>query len=110
MVNYIPKKGDIISINFDPTIGHEQHGKRPAIVISNYDFNKNTQMIICCPISTNQKEFPTHYILKNTKKIYGAVFLEHIRSFDYNARNISFIEKVKTEELEEITELLYECI
>ena len=109
MVNYIPKRGDIISVDFNPTLGQEQKGKRPAIVLSNYDFNKNTQMIICCPISTNTKEFPTHYLLKDTKKIHGSVFIEHLGSFDYTVRNISFIEKIKNDELENISELLSEC-
>ena len=65
---YIPKQGDIAFLDFNPTKGHEQAGKRPCIVISNNVFNKNTKMTIVCPITSNEKEFPTHYLLKNTKK------------------------------------------
>ena len=68
---YIPKQGDLVYLDFNPTKGHEQKGFRPAIVISNTVFNKNTKMVILCPISSNTKEFPTHYILEDSKKIKG---------------------------------------
>ena len=68
---YIPRKGDIVYLDFTPTKGHEQKGYRPAIVISNDVFNKNTKMVILCPITSNEKEFPTHYLLKNSRTIYG---------------------------------------
>ena len=57
--NYIPDKGDIIYVSFDPTKGHEQAGFRPAIVLSNILFNKFTGMAIVCHITNNTKEFPT---------------------------------------------------
>ena len=60
MVKYIPKQGDIVYMDFNPTKGHEQKGKRPAMIISNDVFNINTKMAILCPITSNTKEFPTH--------------------------------------------------
>ena len=83
---YIPKQGDIILLDFNPTKGHEQKGKRPAIVISTNIFNKYTGMVMVCPISSNNKEFPTHYLLEDTKKVFGSVLCEHIRSIDYKTR------------------------
>ena len=59
---YIPKQGDIVFLDFNPTKGHEQKGTRPGMVISNDVFNINTKMVIICPISSNKKEFPTHYV------------------------------------------------
>ena len=73
---YIPKQGDIVYLDFNPTKGHEQKGRRPAIVISNNIFNNNTKMVIVCPITTNQKDFPTHYLLKDTKCVTGSVLLQ----------------------------------
>lgn len=93
-------------MDFAPTKGHEQTGLRPAIVISKYKFNKYTNMAVICPITTNTKKFPTHYELLKTKKIKGAVLCEHIRSIDFNARNLSFVEKIKEEELEEIIDII----
>lgn len=107
---YIPKQGDIVFLNFSPTKGHEQKGCRPAIIISNDTFNKNTKMVIVCPITSNDKEFPTHYLLKNSKKIHGSVLCEHIRSIDYEVRNLKFVEKVNELDFEEIILLLNSCI
>ena len=91
--NYIPKLGDIVYTNFNPIKGHEQAGTRPAIVISNYVFNKYTKMVILCPITSNVKEFPTHYILEDSKKVKGSVLCEHVRSIDYESRMLKFVEK-----------------
>ena len=103
---YIPKQGDICYMDFTPTKGHEQSGLRPAIVISRDIFNKYTNLVILCPITTNTKKFPTHYKLENTQKIKGSVLCEHVRSIDFKARKLSFIEKVSQEELEEIIDII----
>lgn len=111
MVNkYIPKQGDIIFLDFSPTKGHEQVGKRPGIVISNNVFNKNTKMIIVCPITSNEKEFPTHYLLEDAKKIHGSVLCEHIRSIDYETRKVKFIEKASDNDLISVIMLMNACI
>ncbi|MBE6139113.1 MAG: hypothetical protein E7174_01215 [Firmicutes bacterium] len=70
---YIPKRGDIVYLDFNPTKGHEQSGFRPALVLSSDIFNNFTNMVIVCTIITNTKEFPTHYLLTDTKKIKGSV-------------------------------------
>lgn len=105
-IKYIPKQGDICYVNFSPTEGHEQAGLRPAIVVSNNDYIKLTKMVLLCPITTNTKPFPTHYKLINSKKVKGSVLCEHVRSIDYNAIKLSFVEKVTKEELLEIIDLL----
>lgn len=111
MVNkYIPKQGDIVYLDFNPTKGHEQKGFRPAIVISNNIFNKHTSMSIVCPITSNTKYFPTHYELEDTKKIKGSVLCEHIRSIDYEKRNIKFIEKASDNDLLSVIMLMNACI
>ena len=55
---------------------------------------------------SNTKKFPTHYELINTKKVKGSVLCEHIRSIDFNARNLSFVEKIKKEDLDEIIDII----
>ena len=102
---YIPKQKDIVYVNFDPT-----KGLRPAIIISNDIFNKFTNMVMVCPITTNTKEFPTHHLLKTTKKIKGSVLCEHIRSIDYEIRSLKYVEKCPNDEFENIIELLKSCI
>ena len=110
MVKYIPKQGDIVYVDFNPIKGHEQAGKRPAIVISTDVFNEYTRMAIVCPITSNTKDFPTHYKLENTKKIHGSVLCEHIRSIDYENRKVTFVEKTSDNDWLSIFMLTNACI
>lgn len=107
---YIPKQGDIVFLDFNPIKGHEQAGVRPAVVISNNTFNKNTKMVILCPITSNNKEFPTHYQLEDTINVHGSVLCEHVRSVDYEIRNLKFIEKLSENDFVSIIALLNACI
>ena len=106
----MPKQGDVVYLNFNPTKCHEQSGFRPAIIISNNVFNKNTKMVMVCPITSNEKTFPTHYKLEDTKLIRGSVLCEHIRSIDYEIRNLKFIEKLSDNDFLSIITLLNACI
>ena len=107
---YIPKQGDIVYLDLNFAIGHEQNGNRPAIVISNDIFNINTHMVIVCPISSNMKNFPTHYLLEDTKKIHGSVLCEHIRSIDYLKRKLKYIERASDNDLLSVIMLSNACI
>ena len=107
---YIPKQGEVIFLNFNPTKDHEQAGFRPAVVISNNVFNQNTKMVMVCPITSNDKYFPTHYNLEDTKNIHGAVLCEHIRSIDYESRNVKFVEKLSDNDFLSVITLLNACI
>ena len=100
---YIPKQGDIVFLDFNPTKGHDQAGKRPAVVIS-------TNVFIVCPITSSNKEFPTHYKLEDTKNVCGSVLCEHIRSIDYEARDLKFVEKLSNNDFISIITLLNACI
>ena len=107
---YIPKQGDIVFVDFNPTKGHEQKGIRPCIIVSNNIFNKNTKMVLVCPITSNDKYFPTHYLLQNSKKVHGSVLCEHIRSIDYEARNLKFVESCSDADLISVIMLTNACI
>lgn len=60
MAGYVPKQGDIITITFDPQSGHEQKGRRPALVVSKDLFNRSTGMAIVCPVKNTERVFPFH--------------------------------------------------
>lgn len=107
---FIPKQGDIIYLDFNPTKGHEQQRKRPGLVISQNLYNEKTKMAIVLPITSNLKEYPTHYILEDTSIIKGAVLCEHIRSIDYESRNVKLIEKASNNDLLSVITLLNACI
>ena len=113
MVNnqYIPAQGDIIFLDFNPQVGHEQRGIRPGLVISSIDFNKFTKLAIVCPITNKVKGFPLHVDLLETQKTTGTVMCEHLKSIDYFHRNVKFVEKISEDTLVEvlnITESFFE--
>lgn len=97
MIDFIPKQGDIVWLNFNPTIGHEQNGKRPAVIISN---NKTLKYInnvaIVCPISTTNSKFPLHIELEEeSNKIKGFVLCEQMKTVDLDARNAKLAGHIK---------------
>ncbi|MEW6243088.1 MAG: type II toxin-antitoxin system PemK/MazF family toxin [Bacillota bacterium] len=92
-MSYTPAQGDIIWLNFTPQSGHEQAGKRPALVISNDFFNKQTGLAVVCPITSTQKNYPLHVKAEGCKKITGYIMVEQVRSVDYASRDARFIEK-----------------
>ncbi len=107
---YIPMKRDIVFVGLNPIKGYEQKGFRPAVIISNNPFNQFTKMVIVCPITSNTKEFPTHYCLKDTKKISGSVLCEHIRSIDYEVRNLEYVEKMSERDFANVMDLMISCL
>lgn len=89
---YIPARGDLVWLVFDPQAGHEQSGHRPAIVISHIEYNRKTGLALFCPITTKVKGYPFE-VLINTKKVQGAILADQIRSLDWQARKARFIAK-----------------
>ena len=97
MVNhYTPKQGDIVALTFDPQAGHEQQGRRPALIVSNEVFNKNVGLAIACPITNTERNFPFHLKL-DSSNLTGFVMCEQVKSIDYRARKVKFIEKASDE-------------
>ena len=92
MVVYIPCQGDIVDVDFNPTKGHEQRGKRPAMVISNAAYYKYTGLLIVCPISNTESAFPMHIPLEDGMFTKGSVLTQHIRTIDPQARPVVFRE------------------
>ena len=99
-------QGDIIKVNFNPQLGHEQAGYRPALVISNNIFNINAKLAILCPITTSDNEFPLHISLDNRTQTKGFILCEHIRTLDLNARPYTFIEKIPTDILKQVYDII----
>ena len=91
-VSYAPQRGDIVWVILDPRVGHEQSGRRPAIVLRHASFTERTGLAVVCPITSKVKGLPFEAVVK-TKSINGAILPLHIRSIDVNARKVQFIEK-----------------
>ena len=102
---YIPDRGDIVWINLNPQKGHEQSGKRPAIVLSPKEYNKKTNLFLVCPVTSRIKKYPFEVVV-NEEKIKGVVLSDQIRSMDWKARNACFIQKTPQTVTQEIQQKL----
>ncbi len=93
MVEYIPRRGDFIRLNFDPQAGHEQMGSRPALVLSHTSFNRKMGFVFVCPISTTKRRNPFYVPIPESEKVTGIIMADQLRSLDYRARKAIFISK-----------------
>ncbi len=103
---YIPRQGDIITLEFNPQAGHEQKGRRPALVVSNHTFNNFTKMAMVCPITNTNKGFPLHVPLDELTKNTGVIMCEQVKTLDIIARNAVYKEKVSADIMEEVIDIL----
>lgn len=102
---YIPKKGDLVILTFDPSAGYEQQGRRPALIISNEVFNKHVGLAIACPITNTDRNFPFH-VKVESDNLTGFIMTEQVKSIDYNVRKVKFVERVNDDVLEKVLGML----
>jgi mRNA interferase MazF len=107
---YAPKKGDFIAVTFDPQSGHEQKGRRPALVVSNTLFNEQTGLAIVCPLTTTDKGYPFHVAVTDNPHVTGFVMAEQVKSIDFRARKAKQIGKASDEVLDTVLSILDACI
>lgn len=100
-------QGDIIKVNFNPQKGHEQAGYRPALVVSNNFFNKKTNLVIACPITNTDNNFPLHIRLDDRTETSGVILCEHVKTLDLKARGFKYVEKLPTDIFSKVVDVLY---
>ena len=102
MVDYIPKRGDFIHLNFDPQTGHEQMETRPALVLSHTSFNRKMGFVFVCPVSTIKRRNPFYVPIPESEKVTGVIMADQLRSLDHRARKAAFISKCPEVLLQEV--------
>jgi len=107
---YVPRKGDLVTVDFDPQSGHEQKGRRPALVISNDLFNKSTGLCIVCPVTNTRRGYPFHVEIPEGVGLTGVVMVEQVKSLDFHARNVKRIGPAPEPVLEEVLSILDACV
>ncbi len=110
MSRYIPAKGDFVVVTFDPQSGHEQKGRRPALVLSNKVFNKATGLAIVCPVTNTKRGIPFHIEIPQESSLTGHIMVEQIKSIDFQSRKIKRIEKAPETVMIEVLGILDACI
>jgi mRNA interferase MazF len=107
---YVPEKGSFIAVTFDPQSGHEQSGRRPALVVSNTLFNQRTGLAIVCPITNTDRSYPFHVAVIANPDVRGFVMVEQVKSIDYRARRAKLIGQASDDLLDEVLSILDACI
>lgn len=110
MAAYVPRKGDFVALTFDPQSGHEQRGRRPALVVSNDLFNKHTGLCIACPVTHSRRDYPFHVSVPDDCDVTGVVMVEQVKSIDFRARRVKRIGHAPAAVLDEVLSLLDACI
>ncbi len=110
MATFRPRQGDYVYLTFDPQSGHEQKGRRPALVVSKELFNRATGMAMVCPITNTCRDYPFHVPVEKDSKLTGFIMVEQVKSIDYQAQNISLIEQAAKSTLDEVLSILDSCI
>lgn len=104
--NYIPKKGDIVWIDFDPSTGKEIQKRRPGLVVSRYEFNCTTMFAIICPITSTIKNLPTRYSLTKDLDTKGQVLISQLKSLDFKERKLKKVENLPLQDMAKIDQII----
>jgi mRNA interferase MazF len=83
---YVPERGDVVWLRFDPQAGSEQAGKRPALVVSPSAYNGRVGLALLCPITSRRKGYPFEVELPAGLKVYGVILADQVKSLDWRAR------------------------
>lgn len=104
---YTARQGDIIRLSFDPQIGHEQKGRRTAIVVSNNSFNDFVRTAaMVCPITHTDRGIPIHMRLDSRTQTNGVVLCDQAKILDLQKRDAEFIEKAPADIVAEISDII----
>jgi len=100
--SYVPARGDVIWLQFNPQVGSEQAGHRPALVISPKSYNGKVGLAVLCPLTTHVKGYPFEVVLPQGGKAQGAILADQVKSLDWRVRQAEKFDEVSDEVLAEV--------
>src|ERR1043166_2886041 len=101
--HYVPARGDAIWITLNPQAGHEQTGRRPALVLSPFSYNSKVGLAILCPVTSQVKGYPFEVAIPSGSKLAGVVLAAQVKNLDWRVRRAEFICKLPQETMGEVT-------
>jgi mRNA interferase MazF len=107
MPSYLPNRGDLVWINFNPQSGHEQAGRHPALVLSPSSYNSKVGLVILCPITSKKKGYPFEVSLPSKISVSGVVLSDQVKNMDWRSRSIELICKLDDQSVEEVIQRLH---
>ncbi len=100
---YVPERGDIVWLQFDPQAGHEQAGRRPAFVVSPRAYNRKVGLALFCPVTSRVKGYPFEVPLSAASKVRGAILSDQLKSLDWRARRAARFDRASDDVVAEVT-------
>ena len=101
-MDYTPQRGDIVWLNFNPQIGREQTGRRPAVVLSPGSYNGKVGLLLACPITSQVKGYPFEVAIPAGLKIRGVVLSDQVKSLDWRGRETEFVDRLPASAVNEV--------
>ena len=99
---YIPERGDVVWLDFNPQAGDEQRERRPVLILSPKAYNEKTSLCIALPITSRIKNYPFEVALSAGLPVQGVILADQVKSLDFTIRNADFICRIHPETLEEV--------
>ena len=90
-MEYIPERGDAVWINLNPQAGHEQAGRRPAVILSPVAYNGKVGLAILCPVTSRIKGYPFEVLIPKGLDVSGVILADQVKSLDWKARKVELI-------------------
>lgn len=84
--SYVPDRGDIVWLQFNPQAGHEQAGHRPALVLSPASYNRRSGLMLCCPMTSQRKGYPFEVVIAADTDRDSVVLADQVKSLDWKVR------------------------
>lgn len=103
---YVPDRGDAVWINSNPQAGHEQAGRRPAIVLSPSSYNRKVGLAIFCPITSQIKGYPFEVVIPAGLKLTGAMLSDQVKNLDWKVRDTELIVRLPSSVIDEVLKKL----
>lgn len=107
---YVPDRGDVVWVDFDPQAGHEQAGRRPALVLSPRVYNRPSGLALLCPITNQAKGYPYEILIPAGLRVQGVVLTDQIKNMDWKERRAAFLCDMPSDVLNNIVEKLLTLI
>jgi mRNA interferase MazF len=107
---YVPERGDLVWVDFDPQAGHEQRGRRPAVVLSPSSYNRRVELGIFCPVTNQPKGYAWEVVIPNGLGVNGVILADQIKSLDWKERQTRFAGTLPRKVLDEVLDKILAVI
>lgn len=99
---YVPRRSDVVWLSFEPQAGHEQAGRRPALVVSPEAYNSKVGLALVCPVTSHKKGYPFEVDIPAGLDVRGVVLADQLKSLDWRVRRAEFLARVPSEVMDEV--------